>query len=269
MKYAVCVDSDGCAMDTMTVKHEMFFAPFAALALNPKDPKSFVEDWNDVNLYKLTRGINRFESFALFLEKYESELQISGVDIRPFLDWIHKTSEFSESSLNDELTKSGEVILKIALEWSKKVNQAISSKDPKSYSSFSGVKEALEEISKHAEIFVVSSANKKAVLDEWSANGLIPFVNEINTQEDGSKKSIVASIIDRGFDVDHVLMIGDATKDRDAALDNGVLYYPILARRESESWKRLMEGVFQSFLNGSYRQEHQSYFLQEFEKNLS
>lgn len=269
MKYAVCIDSDGCAMDTMSVKHEMFFAPYAAQALNPSDPEEFIREWNRINLYTLTRGINRFESFAIFLKKYESELAANGISIDAFLDWEEHTPEFSESSLELAFEKTQAPILKLALDWSKRVNQSISEVKADSYKAFEGVKEAISEMSKHAQIFVVSSANKKAVLDEWSANGLIPFVNEINTQEDGSKKSIVASIIDRGFDVDHVLMIGDATKDRDAALDNGVLYYPILARRESESWKRLMEGVFQSFLNGSYRQEHQSYFLQEFEKNLS
>lgn len=269
MKYAVCIDSDGCAMDTMTIKHELYFAPLAAEALNPKHPEKFIDDWNEANLYRLTRGINRFESFALFLKKYESELDIGGISIEPFLNWAKKTAEFSESSLNEEWVKSKEAILKIALDWSKNVNREISNQPPESYYSFSGVKEALAEISKYAEIFVVSSANKKAVLDEWDANGILKFANEINTQEDGSKKSIVNSVVKRGYQPDCVLMIGDATKDRDAALSNGVLYYPILARKESESWKRLMEGVFQSFLNGNYRREYQSYFLQEFEKNLS
>ena len=29
-QFLVCVDSDGCAMDTMNVKHERFFGPLAA-----------------------------------------------------------------------------------------------------------------------------------------------------------------------------------------------------------------------------------------------
>lgn len=29
-KIAFCIDSDGCAMDTMTYKHQLFFGPIAA-----------------------------------------------------------------------------------------------------------------------------------------------------------------------------------------------------------------------------------------------
>ncbi|VHM38123.1 phosphoglycolate phosphatase [Streptococcus pyogenes] len=28
--FVFCVDSDGCAMDTMTYKHQLFFGPIAA-----------------------------------------------------------------------------------------------------------------------------------------------------------------------------------------------------------------------------------------------
>lgn len=28
-KIAFCIDSDGCAMDTMTYKHQLFFGPIA------------------------------------------------------------------------------------------------------------------------------------------------------------------------------------------------------------------------------------------------
>ena len=41
-----------------------------------------------------------------------------------------------------------------------------------------------------------------------------------------------------GFDDTHVLMIGDAPGDLDAAEKNDVLYYPILVGKEKFSWDR-------------------------------
>lgn len=41
MEYVFCVDSDGCAMDTMTYKHELFFGPLAADVLVSKIKNRF------------------------------------------------------------------------------------------------------------------------------------------------------------------------------------------------------------------------------------
>ena len=41
MEYVFCVDSDGCAMDTMTYKHELFFGPLAADVFGVKDDQTF------------------------------------------------------------------------------------------------------------------------------------------------------------------------------------------------------------------------------------
>ena len=47
-------------------------------------------------------------------------------------------------------------------------------------------------------------------------------------------------------------MVGDAPGDCDAAEKNGVWYYPILVRREAESWNELKETVLTVFQNGDY-----------------
>ena len=36
-KFIVCIDSDGCAMDTMDIKHIQFFGPLAAEIFAMKD----------------------------------------------------------------------------------------------------------------------------------------------------------------------------------------------------------------------------------------
>ena len=51
-RFLVCVDSDGCAMDTMEVKHRKCFAPKAVEIWNLQDKEAeFLEVWNKVNLY--------------------------------------------------------------------------------------------------------------------------------------------------------------------------------------------------------------------------
>lgn len=266
-KFVVCIDSDGCAMDTMTLKHEDYFGPYAAEALGIKDKKTFKEQWNIVNLYSLQRGINRFESFALFTEKYSDE--ISNIDISPLLKWVSNTDSFSESSLEKELDKNPSEILKITLAWSKRVNESIAKRDSKDYKAFDNAATVMSKISKLADIVVVSSANKKAVLEEWENNGILQYTKSVKTQENGSKKAIVKSVLDEIEDKDKILMVGDATKDRDAALDNGVLYYPILAKYESNSWKELGDIAFNKFLDKSYRKDLQLDYLKKFEDNLS
>ena len=58
--YLICVDSDGCAMDTMDIKHFRCFGPCMVEEWGlEKWAGPILERWNEVNLYTMTRGINR------------------------------------------------------------------------------------------------------------------------------------------------------------------------------------------------------------------
>ena len=63
--FVVCIDSDGCAMDTMDIKHIRFFGPLAAKYFEIKNQEVYLEEWNRVNLFSETRGINRFKGLLL------------------------------------------------------------------------------------------------------------------------------------------------------------------------------------------------------------
>ena len=66
-EYLVCVDSDGCAMDTMDVKHFRCFGPCMIREWKLEQWKEETEKrWNDVNLYTMTRGINRFKALRRY-----------------------------------------------------------------------------------------------------------------------------------------------------------------------------------------------------------
>ena len=68
--YLVCVDSDGCAMDTMDCKHFHCFGPCMVAEWELEEWREpILFRWNEVNLYQMTRGINRFKALALCLKE--------------------------------------------------------------------------------------------------------------------------------------------------------------------------------------------------------
>ena len=66
--YLVCVDSDGCVMDTMNCKHFHCFGPCMVTEWGLEEWKDEILDrWNVINLFSMTRGINRFKGLAMAL----------------------------------------------------------------------------------------------------------------------------------------------------------------------------------------------------------
>ena len=66
----------------------------------------------------------------------------------------------------------------------------------------------------------------------------------------------------------NVMMTGDAPGDFDAAKKNDVYYYPILVRREKESWDELREVAVTKLTEGTFGGEYQEKKIQEFLDNL-
>ena len=68
--YLICVDSDGCAMDTMDIKHFNCFGPCMVdeWELSPWR-EDILARWNEINLYTITRVINRFKGLAMALNE--------------------------------------------------------------------------------------------------------------------------------------------------------------------------------------------------------
>ena len=59
--FLVCVDSDGCVMDTMNCKHFHCFGPCMVDEWELGQWRdAILERWNVINLFSMTRGINRF-----------------------------------------------------------------------------------------------------------------------------------------------------------------------------------------------------------------
>ena len=265
----VCVDSDGCAMDTMNVKHIRCFGPCLVEEWGLQAWRDEVlRRWNEVNLYTLTRGINRFKGLARALkEANERYLPIDGVE--EFFRWAEASPELSERALQKEIeNRPDERVFQKALAWSKEVNRRIKALPKEELAAFEKVKAALEQASKAAKVAVVSSANREAVLEEWERCGLLPFVDEVFAQDRGSKEHCIAELLKEGYDQNFVVMCGDALGDMRAAEENGVHYYPILVRKENESWEEFCKVALEKLTRGEFGGEYEENKKREFLENL-
>lgn len=265
--FLICVDSDGCAMDTMEVKHRKCFGPKIVEVWGLQDiEEKFLETWNIINLYSKTRGINRFKGLVKIFEVLTAE----GMSMPDFLSikkWTETTPELSSPALEKAIEETNDEQLIKTLEWSNAVNKAISELHNED-KPFPNVKEGIEIISTVGDVAIVSAANSGAVADEWTRHGLATSVKVMLGQEEGTKAACIARLKENNFADSNVLMVGDAPGDLDAALKNGVLYYPILVGREEFSWKRLSTEALSKLLDGSYRGEYQQNLIDEFNSSL-
>jgi phosphoglycolate phosphatase-like HAD superfamily hydrolase len=267
-QFLVCVDSDGCAMDTMNVKHERFFGPLAADEYGIKDRETFLADWNRINLFSSTRGINRFKALVLTLIEAQEKGEDIG-DITALTDWANNAPSLSNASLEAEIAKASSEDLEKALVWSKKVNEGIETELAGEDKPFPGVLEGLTKIHSLTDVAIVSSANSEALNSEWNRHNLMPQVDVVYGQEVGSKADAIADLLTKGYAADEILMVGDAPGDEQAATVNGVFYYPILFGKEEFSWERLSNEAIEKFLNKEYAGAYQEKVLGEFHALLA
>ena len=124
--YLVCIDSDGCVMDTMNVKHLECFGPSMVEEWDLQQwEDDILERWNEINLYSLTRGVNRFNAlFVALREINDRYTPIEGlVDLE---DFVMHASELSNETLEVLIRRTGSVCLQKTLNWSRNVNSRIS-----------------------------------------------------------------------------------------------------------------------------------------------
>lgn len=259
--FLVCVDSDGCAMDTMDIKHEKAFCPCLIQVFGLQEYADFITPyWMDVNLFSATRGVNRFKGMLMTFEALEKK----GVEIphlKEIAHWVNTAKELSNPNLEAEIA-AGNTALEKVLEWSLTVNKTIHEL-PQDDKPFAGVEEGLKAAHLVADTAVVSSANAGAIHSEWNRHGLAQYMDIMLGQEVGTKAACIKELTQGRYEPTKVLMVGDALGDLDAAQKNGVLFYPILVGKEEESWKRLAEEALPKLLHGTYQGAYQEQLIRE------
>jgi len=222
--------------------------------------------WNEINLYSLTRGINRFLGLEMMLCEIDATYtKIDGLS--HYSKWCKETITYSNSEVKSQITKGAHRVFEMVLEWSERVNHGVELIADQ-IKPFDGVSKALKLMRDSADIAIVSSANPGAVRDEWTRFGLINWVDYVMAQDAGTKFDCIAKLLQNGYAKDHVVMIGDALGDRQAAEENGILYFPILAGQENTSWEQWIdEGCFK-FYAGTYSGSYQDEQIERFRNNL-
>ena len=258
--FLICVDSDGCAMDTMDIKHIRCFGPCMVKEWGLETwQEAILARWNDINLYTMTRGINRFKGLSLALQEIDQQY-VKIEELKTLVDWVETSKEMSNGALERAIAENpASVSLKKALAWSKAVNENINALPDELKLPFPLAKEGLAHAHARADVAIVSSANLDAVLEEWEKYGLLEHTDIVMAQNAGSKAHCIGELLKKGYQPDHVLMCGDAPGDMDAAQKNGVLYYPILVRSDT-ACEKLLDGTYA----GAYQDEKINMFL----KNL-
>ncbi len=268
-EYLVCVDSDGCAMDTMDIKHFRCFGPRMVDEWELSEwREEILARWNEINLYTMTRGINRFKGLAGALSEISQKYR-EIEDVTTLVDWAENSPELSNSALEREIEKNPEsVSLKKALRWSQAVNRSITELPEEEIKPFALAKEALCRAHEVADVAIVSSANLGAVMEEWTKHGLLAHTDIVMAQNSGSKAACIKALLEKGYDKNRVLMCGDAPGDLAAAEKCGVYFFPILVKRESESWGEFMYTALSRLIDGSYGDTYAEQKKNEFIENL-
>jgi len=269
--YLVCVDSDGCVMDTMNCKHFHCFGPCMVDEWELDQWRdAILERWNVINLFSMTRGINRFKGLAMALGEINQQYKpIVGIDaLQHWADTAPALSNDAVAKAAAEATDpDAKLVFEKALSWSKAVNAAIVKLDESLKVPYAGAKEGLASAHTFADVAMVSSANRDAVEEEWGKFGLLEHTDIVLAQDIGSKAACIGEMLKFGYDLDKVVMVGDAPGDCDAAEKNGVHYYPILVNHEKESWDEAITVAFGKLQSGEYP-EYGAQKKEEFLRNL-
>ena len=254
--YLVCVDSDGCVMDTMNCKHFNCFGPCMVTEWGLEHWKDEILDrWNVINLFSMTRGINRFKGLAMALGEIDQKYKpITGIAaLQHWADTAPALSNDGVAKAAAEATDAdAKLVFEKALSWSKAVNASIIELPEELKVPYDGAKEGLAAAHQFADVAMVSSANRDAVEEEWGKFGLLEHTDIVLAQDVGSKAACIKEMLKFGYDLDKVVMIGDAPGDSDAAEKNGVHYYPILVNHEKESWDEAIAVAFAKLQGGDY-----------------
>ncbi len=272
-EYLIAIDSDGCAFDTMEIKHKECFIPNIVKHWNLQPVSKYARAAAEfVNLYSKWRGINRFPALLMVLDllKEWPEVQARKVDIPEALslrDWVKRETRLGNPALKIEAEEENDEVLIQALRWSEAVNATVADM-VRGVPPFPFVKESLEKISQWADIIVCSATPYEALRREWEEHNIAGFTRIIAGQEMGSKKEHIQLASEGRYKKENILMIGDAPGDLRAAKANDAKFFPINPGQEDRSWEKFFHEASGMFLKDEYNESYEGSLISDFEKLL-
>ena len=274
--FFIGIDSDGCAFDTMEIKHKECFIPNIIKHLGLQAVSKYAREAAEfVNLYSRWRGINRFPALEMTLDLLEErrevrERHVTVPRLAAMRDWIAVEPKPSNPALETAIRAADDGAgpeLKRVLDWSQAVNAAIADM-VRGVPPFPWVRESLEEAFARADIIVVSATPTAALEQEWAEHDIARYAALIAGQEMGKKAEHLQRTTQGPYARSNVLMIGDARGDFEAARANGALFYPINPGAESESWEQFAHEALDRFFAGRYAGDYEASLIARFEALL-
>ncbi len=271
--FLICIDSDGCAFDSMEIKHKECFIPniiqywkLQAISKYARQAAEFV------NLYSKHRGINRFQALTMtfdLLGEWDvvKRRGVSVPAVPSLRRWIQEESRLGNPALEAYCKSHDDTEMHQALAWSKAVNRSVEEM-VEGVPPFPYVRESLAKAAAKADLLVCSATPQEALIREWKEHGIDKHVFAIAGQEQGSKKEHIAAAGKGKYDPSRILMIGDAPGDMSAARANGACFFPIVPNREEESWERFHGEAMGRFFDGQYAGAYEAGLVAEFEASL-
>ena len=270
--FFIGIDSDGCAFDTMEIKHKECFCPNIIKYWGLQGVSKYAREAAEfTNLYSAWRGVNRWPALIKVFDllSVRPEVIKRGVAIpeapkvRAFLN--DKAFPQSNDGLKTYTTQYPDPELDKALAWSLAVNATIADM-VYGIPPFPYVRESLQFLFDKADMIVVSQTPDEALNREWAEHGIDQYVRLIAGQEKGTKTQHLTMAAGGKYQPNHILMIGDAPGDMKAGRANKALFFPINPGHEEESWQRFYEEAVHKFLNEEYEGEYEASLIAEFEK---
>lgn len=278
-EFFVGIDSDGSVFDTMGIKQRECFCPWMIAYFGLQPVAQAARECRDfADLYSKTRGANRHKTTRRVLAELLPDHPMTKarnfqVPQYPYyFTWVDDpnsllSNEGLKKAVNEASDPQARQELELALAWSERVNWAIE-EIVKGMPPFPYVCESLEKIQRLADVIVVSGTPNEALEREWLEHDIAQYVKVIAGQEMGTKTQHLEYATKGKYAKNHVLMIGDAPSDMEAAKANGILFYPINPGDEVASWKRFHDEAFDRFINGQYAGQYEETLIDEFDSYL-
>lgn len=271
--FLIAIDSDGCAFDTMEIKHKECFIPNIIKHWNLQPVSKYARAAAEfVNLYSKWRGINRFPALTMTFDLLNDwpEVQKRRVKIpeaKSLREWIERETKLGNPVLEEEVKKIDDPVLKQALDWSKAVNNTVADM-VHHVPPFPFVRESLQKVSQWADIIVCSATPYEALRREWEEHDIEKYTCVIAGQEMGSKKEHIQIASAGKYRKENVLMIGDAPGDRKAAEGNEAKFFPVNPGHEEQSWELFFKEAADKLQKGEYTPDYQAQLVAQFESLL-
>ena len=268
-EFMIAIDSDGCAFDTMEVKHKACFYPMTVRHWDLAAVAKYTRDvWDFVNLYSHTRGCNRFHALIHTLDFLRDwpEVQQAGVNVAQadgVRRWTERESKLGNPALQAEVDGNPDPDLQQALRWSLAINEEVA-KTVHDVPPFPLVRESLEKAGASADMIVVSATPNEALEREWQEHDIAQHVAVIAGQERGKKAEHLALAAQPNYPREKILMVGDAPGDMKAARSIDALFFPVKPAHEEESWDLFYNEALDRFLVGEYAGDYEQRLIDDF-----